>query len=52
VAAAGGRFCVSPELDVAVDEATLAAGLEPLPAPSSVLHPQQRERAACVWLTA
>jgi 2-dehydro-3-deoxyphosphogluconate aldolase / (4S)-4-hydroxy-2-oxoglutarate aldolase len=31
VAAAGGRFCVSPELDVAVVEATLAAGLEPLP---------------------
>jgi Entner-Doudoroff aldolase len=31
VAAVGGRFCVSPELDVAVVEATLAAGLEPLP---------------------
>jgi 2-dehydro-3-deoxyphosphogluconate aldolase / (4S)-4-hydroxy-2-oxoglutarate aldolase len=31
VAAAGGRFCVSPELDVAVVEATLAAGLVPLP---------------------
>ncbi|MEA2133650.1 MAG: 2-dehydro-3-deoxyphosphogluconate aldolase / (4S)-4-hydroxy-2-oxoglutarate aldolase [Solirubrobacteraceae bacterium] len=31
VAAAGGRFCVSPELDVAIVAATLAAGLEPLP---------------------
>jgi Entner-Doudoroff aldolase len=30
-AAAGARFCVSPELDVRVVEATLAAGLEPLP---------------------
>jgi Entner-Doudoroff aldolase len=30
-AAAGARFCVSPELDVAVVEATLAAGLEPVP---------------------
>jgi Entner-Doudoroff aldolase len=30
-AAVGARFCVSPDLDVEVVEATLAAGLEPLP---------------------
>jgi 2-dehydro-3-deoxyphosphogluconate aldolase / (4S)-4-hydroxy-2-oxoglutarate aldolase len=30
-AAAGARFCVAPELDVAVVEAALTAGLEPVP---------------------